>query len=312
MDWSTTVLVFPGQGSQQVGMGKSLVEQFPAAAELFAQADQILGTPFSTLMFEGPAEILDDTLNTQPALYITGIATLRAMESLHGAIKPQAVAGHSLGEFTALTAAGALGFEDGLRLVRERGRLMKEAGQRNPGAMAALLGAEIADVRALCAAASAQAGKPVVLANDNCPGQVVISGDETALDLALTLAKERGIKRALKLAVSIAAHSPLMESATAEFRQILDSTTFAAPSVPVIGNLTAAPLQTPDEIRAELGAQLTGSVRWTETIQSLRQMGATTFLELGSKDALTGMLKRIDKEATGVAVSTADVVRSLT
>ncbi|MBX3063422.1 MAG: ACP S-malonyltransferase [Anaerolineae bacterium] len=312
MDWSTTVLVFPGQGSQQVGMGKSLVEQFPAAAELFAQADQILGTPFSTLMFEGPAETLDDTLNTQPALYITGIATLRAMESLHGAIKPQAVAGHSLGEFTALTAAGALGFEDGLRLVRERGRLMKEAGQRNPGAMAALLGAEIADVRALCAAASAQAGKPVVLANDNCPGQVVISGDETALDLALTLAKERGIKRALKLAVSIAAHSPLMESATAEFRQILDSSTFAAPSVPVIGNLTVAPLRTPDEIRAELGAQLTGSVRWTETIQSLRQMGATTFLELGSKDALTGMLKRIDKEATGVAVNTADVVRSLT
>lgn len=311
MDWSTTVLVFPGQGSQQVGMGKSLVEQFPTAAALFAQADQVLGMPFSTLMIEGPAETLDDTLNTQPALYIIGIATLRALESLYGTITPLAVAGHSLGEFTALTAAGVLSFEDGLKLVRERGRLMKEAGQRNPGAMAALLGAEIADVRALCADASAQVGKPVVLANDNCPGQVVISGDETALDLALTLAKERGVKRAIKLAVSIAAHSPLMESATAEFRRVLDATTFTAPRVPVIGNLSASPLQTPDDIRAELGAQLTGSVRWTETIQNLRKMGATNFLELGSKDALTGMLKRIDKEATGVAVNSADVVRSL-
>jgi [acyl-carrier-protein] S-malonyltransferase len=197
-------------------------------------------------------------------------------------------------------------------LVRERGRLMKEAGQHSPGAMAALLGLDLPDAHAVCEQASAEAGQPVVVANDNCPGQIVISGDEAALDLALPLAKARGAKRALKLAVSVAAHSPLMARAAAAFRQALDATEFLTPNVPVIGNLSAAPLRTPDEIRAELSAQLTGAVRWTETIQTLRAMGATTFLEFGPKDVLTGLLKRIDKEAIGIALNSAQAVAKLT
>src|SRR5215813_12464502 len=154
IDWTTTALVFPGQGSQQVGMCADLVQQYPAAAQVFEQADQILGFPLSKLCFEGPAETLDETINTQPALYVAGIATLRVLEETHGPVNPLAVAGHSLGELTALTAAGALPFEAGVKLVRERGRLMKQAGEKNPGAMAALLGVEIADIRAICDEAS--------------------------------------------------------------------------------------------------------------------------------------------------------------
>lgn len=311
MDWSTTALVFPGQGSQQVGMGADLAARYPAAAEVFVQADHILEVPLSRLMAGGPAEALDDTLNTQPALYVTGIATLRALESIHGPIMPLAVAGHSLGEFTALTAAGALPFEAGLRLVRQRGRLMKEAGDRSPGAMAALLGIDIGDAVAVCEQASAQAGKPVVVANDNCPGQIVISGDSEALDVALPLAKERGAKRAVKLAVSVAAHSPLMASAASDFRTALEAVSFAAPRFPVIGNLSAAPLTSPQAILDELAAQLTGSVRWTESIRALRAMGAATFLEFGPRDALTGMLKRIDRDAVGVAVNSAEAVAAI-
>jgi [acyl-carrier-protein] S-malonyltransferase len=311
MDWSTTAFVFPGQGSQQVGMSANLADQHPAAAAVFAEADRILGIDFTSIMRNGPAELLDDTYNTQPALYIAGIATLRAIEAVYEGVIPIAVAGHSLGEFTALTAAGALDFADGLKLVRERGRLMKEAGEKHPGAMAALLGIDIADAQAVCDQASAQAGKPVVVANDNCPGQIVISGDEAALDLALPLAKEKGAKRAVKLAVSVAAHSPLMAPSAESFRQVLATTTFAAPRVPIIANLTAAPLRTPNDIRAELDGQLTGSVHWTDSIRALRALGAKSFLELGSKDALTGMLKRIDKEAIGMAITLPENIAAL-
>lgn len=311
MDWATTAFVFPGQGSQQVGMAAAIADQHAAAANVFAEADRILGMDFTSIMRNGPSEVLDETLNTQPALYIAGIAILRALEARYSDITPIAVAGHSLGEFTALTAAGALDFEAGLKLVRERGRLMKEAGEKSPGAMAALLGIELEAARAVCEQASTQAGKPVVVANDNCPGQIVISGDETALDLALPLAKEKGAKRAVKLAVSVAAHSPLMAHSAAAFREVLATTTFAAPRVPIIANLSAAPLRTPDDIRAELGAQLTGSVHWTDSIRALRSLGASTFLELGPKDALTGMLKRIDKDAVGMAVNTPEGIAAL-
>src|SRR5215813_194993 len=201
IDWTTTALVFPGQGSQQVGMCADLVQQYPAAAQVFEQTDQILGFPLSKLCFEGPAETLDETINTQPALYTAGVATLRVLEATHGPVTALAVAGHSLGELTALTAAGALPFEAGVKIVRERGRLMKEAGEHNPGAMAALLGLEMAEARAICEQATKAVGRQVVVANDNCPGQVVISGDAQALDQALALAKEHGVKRAVKLAV---------------------------------------------------------------------------------------------------------------
>ncbi|MCC7449324.1 MAG: ACP S-malonyltransferase [Anaerolineae bacterium] len=308
VDWSTAAWVFPGQGSQQVGMGADLVRQYPAARQVFEEADRILGFALSELCFVGPAEALDETINTQPALYVTGIATLRALESQCGTITPLAVAGHSLGEFTALTAAGALPFEAGVKLVRERGRLMKEAGEKSPGAMAALLGLSIEDARAVCEQATHEVGRPVVVANDNCPGQVVISGDEQALDRALELAKERRVKKAVKLAVSVAAHSPLMAHSAEAFRQALAAAPFEAPRVPIIGNVNAAPLRTREDIQAELAAQLTSSVRWTESVQALRALGVQTFVELGPKDVLVGLLKRINREATGVALNSAEAV----
>jgi [acyl-carrier-protein] S-malonyltransferase len=308
IDWSSAAWVFPGQGSQQVGMASDIARQYSAAARVFEEADQILGFALSKLCFDGPAEVLDETINTQPALYVAGVATLRALESAHGPITPLATAGHSLGELTALTAVGALPFESGIKIVRERGRLMKEAGEKSPGAMAALLGLTIEDARAICQQASDETGKPVVVANDNCPGQVVISGDEQALDRALILAKDRGAKRAVKLAVSVAAHSPLMAHSAEAFRQALAAIPFETPKLPIIGNLTAAPLRTREDILTELGGQLTGPVRWTESIQALRGLGVKTFVELGPKDVLTGLLKRIDRETNGVSINSAEAL----
>lgn len=312
MDWNTTALVFPGQGSQAVGMVQSLAERYPEARAVLDQADQITGSSFSSLMFNGPAAELDDTINTQPALYIAGIAAYRALIARLGGDESSlpfaAGAGHSLGELTALTAFGSLSFEEGLLLVRERARLMKEAGEQSPGAMAALLGIDTNTAREVCLQASTQTGKPLVVANDNCPGQVVISGDEVTLDVALPIAKERGAKRAVKLAVSIAAHSPLMQPAQAQFREALDRMTFNAPRSPVIGNTTARALVTPEQIKAELGDQLTGAVLWTESVQALRALGVTHILELGSKDVLTGLIRRIDKDLTATPIFTAEAL----
>lgn len=302
-DWSTTAFVFPGQGSQTVGMMQDFVQVYPVARETFEQADDILGFSLSKLCFEGPEEELNDTINTQPALYVSGVAIHRVLQSLFAGSVPAFVAGHSLGEFTALAVAGAVSFEDGLRLVRERGRLMKEAGIKSPGAMAALLGLDADVVRGVCAQASRQTGGVLVLANDNCPGQIVISGDDATLEQGLTLAKEAGAKRAVKLAVSIAAHSPLMAPASAEFRQALAETAFQTPRVPVYGNVNAAPLTSVEAIRDELSNQLTSSVRWTESVRAMIAAGAQRFIELGPKDVLSGLLKRIDRSATAIALS---------
>lgn len=309
IDWTTTALVFPGQGSQVVGMGRDLAATYPEAAALYQQADDLLGFALSTLCFEGPEEELNDTINTQPALYVAGMATLAALRAELGDIQPRFAAGHSLGEFTALAAAGALTFEDGLRLVRERGRLMKEAGDKSPGAMAALLGLDADAVRQLCAEASAAVGGVLVLANDNCPGQIVISGENETLDKALEMAKAAGAKRAVKLAVSIAAHSPLMESAAASFRAVLAQTPFQTPNINVYSNVNAAPLDSADAVRAELDAQLTQSVRWTESMRRMIADGASQFLELGPKDVLTGLLKRIDSSRSGVALNSAKALQ---
>ena len=307
VDWSTTALLFPGQGSQEVGMGADIAAAFPVAQATFAEADEVLGFALSDLCFNGPADDLTDTYNTQPALYVMGIAVLRVLQDFFGDdLAPAYVAGHSLGEFTALTAAGALSFADGLRLVRERGRLMNEASQRRPGAMAAILGLDAADVRDLCAEINAQTGQTLVLANDNCPGQLVISGEKEAIEAALPVALAKGAKRALPLAVSVASHSPLLEAITPDFRTVLDATAFTAPAIPVIGNVEASPLESVDAIRAELGAQLTSTVRWTESMQHMRAQGIETFIELGPKDVLTGLMKRIDRKTTRVALNSAE------
>ncbi|MBI5930624.1 MAG: ACP S-malonyltransferase [Chloroflexi bacterium] len=307
INWQTTALVFPGQGSQAVGMGAEIAAQYPVAREVFAQADALLGLPFSKLCFEGPAEQLDETYNTQPALFITGIAILAALNAELAArgqspATPANVAGHSLGELTALVAAGAMEFGPGLKLVRERGRLMREAGEKSPGAMAAILGLDIDALRQLCAEACTATGGVLVVANDNCPGQTVISGDDQTLEYALPLAKERGAKRALKLAVSIAAHSPLMAVSQEEFRTAVKNTSITVPKTPVIGNVSAAPLTTAAMIQDELSAQLTSPVRWTESVQAMTRAGITHFIELGPKAVLAGLVKRINKEASAACV----------
>jgi [acyl-carrier-protein] S-malonyltransferase len=311
IDWTKTALVFPGQGSQEVGMGADLVAKYPEAEATYALADEILGFALSDLCFNGPAETLNDTYNTQPALYVMGGALLRILSTaFQDDVRPAFVAGHSLGEFTALTAAGALSFSDGLRLVRERGRLMNEASQRAPGAMAAILGLEAGVVREVCTEASQQTGKMLVLANDNCPGQLVISGDKEALEAALPLATARGAKRALPLTVSVASHSPLMEAITDDFRAVLDNTIFNTPTIPVIGNVQAAPLVSASAIRAELGDQLTSTVRWTESVEYMRARGIEQFIEVGPKDVLNGLIKRIDRSAERVSLNSAENVQT--
>lgn len=294
-----TAFVFPGQGSQFVGMGRDLYEREPVARMVFDAADAILEFPLSRLCFEGPEAELNDTYNTQPAIFVTSIAALRALEA-RGVGLPAFVAGHSLGEFAALVAAGALSFADGLRLVRERGRLMKLAGERNPGGMAAILGLDRATLDAVCAEAAHLTGRPVQVANDNCPGQVVISGDREALEVALERAKARGARRVVPLAVSIAAHSALMATASETFKQVVEETPLADPQVPIIGNVSAQPLANVAAIRADLSAQLTAPVAWTDSVRTMLAQGVTAFVEIGPKDVLTGLLKRIDANARGL------------
>jgi [acyl-carrier-protein] S-malonyltransferase len=309
IDWKKTAFVFPGQGSQVLGMGQDLAQTYSTAREIFEEADAVLGFGLSELCFNGPQEILDDTLNTQPALYTCCIATMRALQEEMPNAVPMFAAGHSLGELTALAAAGAFTFADGLRLVRERGRLMKEAGIQSPGAMAALLGLDATQVREVCARASGQTGGVLILANDNCPGQIVISGDEATIEVGIKLAQEAGAKRAIKLAVSIAAHSPLMEPASAAFRQALLATTFLEARYVVYGNVDAAPLENVDATRRELDLQLTHSVRWTESVQAMVAAGVEHFIELGPKDVLTGLLKRIDRSRTGIPLNSAAAIK---
>ncbi len=309
IDWQTNAFVFPGQASQTVGMGADLAQAYPEARAVFDEADAILGFALSTLCWEGPDADLTQTINTQPALYVTSMAVLRVLEARLGVLRPAYMAGHSLGEITALAAAGALRFADGLKLVRERGRLMQEAGATTPGGMAAIIGMRKPEkIEALCARASQESGAPVVLANDNCPGQVVISGDKTALARALDLLKEAGAKRIVPLPVSIASHSPLMAEVATKLAAYMEGVEFHAPTIPVIGNVGAAPIETPDAIRAELAAQLTSRVRWTESVQAMRAAGVQRFIELGSRDVLTGLLRRIDRKASGLALNSAAAV----
>jgi [acyl-carrier-protein] S-malonyltransferase len=292
----TTAFVFPGQGSQAVGMGKELAETYPVAREIFDEADAILGVILSQLMWNGPADELNETINTQPALYIHSIAACRALAILNQSFKPATVAGHSLGELSALTACGALSFPDGLRLVRTRGELMKRAGELNPGGMAAILGVDIPTLDKVCTEAST-ADEIVQVANDNCPGQVVISGHKSALERAIAGAKAAGAKRALALQVSIAAHSPLMASIQDEWNSAVDACAMEKPQIPVVGNVHAKPMLTADELRADIKAQMQSRVRWTESVQLMQLNGIQTYVEAGSGEVLLGMIKRIDASA---------------
>ena len=290
-------LVFPGQGAQFVGMGAALIEASPAAAKAVTEADAVLEFALSLLMANGPAEELEDTFNAQPAILAVSVAAMKAVEAASGnPLQPAMVAGHSLGEFSALVAAGAISYTDALRLVRERGRIMKAAGTTNPGAMAAVLGLDDDALAAVCEEASGDG--VVVVANRNCPGQTVISGDVAALERASELAKERGAKRVARLGVSIASHSPLMAEAAREFGILVGKTTLGDPRVPVVANGSAKPMTTRDQVIAEISAQMAAPVDWTGSVETMIAAGVRTFIELGPGSVIAGLIKRIDRDAT--------------
>lgn len=296
LNLQSTAFVFPGQGSQAVGMGKELAEKYSAAKATFDEADSILGFPLSRLMWDGPADTLNETVNTQPSLYVHSVAAWRTFTNLYPDLKPATVAGHSLGELSALTASGALSFSDGLRLVRRRGELMKRAGELNPGGMAAILGVDIPTLDKVCAEASIDS-EVVQVANDNCPGQVVISGNKSALERAMSGAKAAGAKRALPLQVSIAAHSPLMDSIQADWNAAVDACALETPTIPVVGNVHAKPMLAADELRMDIKAQMQSRVRWTESVQLMLGNGIQTYVEAGTGEVLLGLIKRIDASA---------------
>jgi [acyl-carrier-protein] S-malonyltransferase len=292
LDPKTTAFVFPGQGSQAVGMGKELAAEYSQAKQTFDEADDILGFALSHLMWEGPDTDLNDTVNTQPALYLHSIAAQRVFAHLYPQFLPASVSGHSLGELSALSAAGALSFADSIRLVRTRGELMKRAGERSPGSMAAILGLGIPALEKVCAEASA-ADEIVQVANDNCPGQVVISGAKAAVERAIAGAKAAGAKRGIPLAVSIAAHSPLMASIQEEWNEAVDACGMTDPLIPVVGNVHAKPMTIADELRADIKAQMGSRVRWTESVQRMLKNGTQAFVEVGSGSVLLGLIRRI-------------------
>ena len=300
-------LIFPGQGSQYVGMGRDLYEASPAARAVFDEAGRAGHGGTLRLMFEGPAAQLTETVHAQPALYIASLACHAALYEALGdsAVgQPAFLAGHSLGEYTALTVAGAFSFSTGLHLVQERSRAMQEAGEAMPGMMAAVLGLPTEVVAAICEEVAASSGEVAVIANDNAPGQIVIAGSRGGVQAASELARARGARRVVPLAVSIAAHSPLMEPARARFVPVLHRTPISAPSTPVIGNCQAQPLTTVDDVLQELEAQIVSPVRWTATIQRMIERGVSTFVEVGPKDVLTGLGKRIAPAATFVPCGT--------
>jgi [acyl-carrier-protein] S-malonyltransferase len=290
--------LFPGQGAQKVGMGRALAEAFPAARAVFDEADRVLGAPLSRLCWEGPEEELKKTVNTQPALLVHSVAAQRLLES-HG-IRPSFTAGHSLGEYSACVAAGALDFADALRLVRTRGDLMYRAGLERPGAMAAILGLDGPAVEAACEEASRNG--VVKAANYNAPGQVVISGEPAAVDAACESAKARGAKRAIRLEVSGAFHSPLMEPAAQGLAAALDRVELREARVPVVVNVSARPLTSAADLRTALKQQLLGAVRWEQSMRLLQGSGVGAWIEVGTGTVLRGLLRALDRGARSLNV----------
>lgn len=304
----TIAFVFPGQGAQTIGMGKALADAYPAARAVFDEVDEALGEPLSTLIWDGDIEQLTLTQNAQPALMATSMAAMRALEAEGVSITQKAafVAGHSLGEYSALAAAGALSVSDTARLLRIRGQAMQSAVPVGQGAMAAILGLDLEAVRAV--AEEAAQGEVCQAANDNDPTQVVVSGAKAAVERAAEIAKEKGAKRAIMLPVSAPFHCALMQPAADAMAKALAEVEIKAPAVPLIANVRAEAVSDPDEIRQLLVEQVTGSVRWRESVQFMAAQGVTEAWEIGAGKALSGMIRKIDRAIACLAVGTPDDV----
>jgi len=297
--------VFPGQGSQWVGMGRDLCQDFEAAKTVFDQADEALGFAISRLCFDGPEDELRQTVNAQPAIVTTSFACLEASREAGVKLPPaRFVAGHSLGEYTALVAAGVLDFATAVYLARERGRLMHEAGQMTPGGMAAIIGLDETPLSELCAETGAQ------IANINCPGQIVISGAEDNINKAVELAKSRGAHRAIPLQVSGAFHTPLMQPAVDGMAKIIAKLSFNDPTTPIIGNTTAQPLTTAQSVKEELLNQLCNCVQWQRSVEYMIDDGVSAFIEIGPGKVLSGLIKRIDRNVKILNIGDAESVRN--
>ncbi|MDD5338589.1 MAG: ACP S-malonyltransferase [Dehalococcoidales bacterium] len=302
-----TAWVFPGQGSQTVGMCRDLYDNASSAKAVFEQADKALGISLTKLIFEGPEDKLRQTINAQPALVTAGYACLQAARELNGdkLTPPAFVAGHSLGEYTALAASGTLDFSAAVSLARERGRLMHEAGQKRAGAMAAVIGLEEAKLADVCKQSD------TVMANINSPGQIVISGAAENMTKAMELATAAGASRVIPLQVSGAFHSPLMQPAAEGLTKYIDATTFQTPAIPIIGNVTALPLITPEDVKTELKNQLLNPVQWIRSVEYMAQQGVITFIEIGPGKVLTGLIKRINKEVATQNLGDLEAIKNL-
>jgi len=300
--------VFPGQGSQVVGMGRDLYDNFNSAKAIFEEADKALGFPLSQMCFEGPEDELRQTINAQPALVTVSFACLKAAQEVAGddaLPRPAFVAGHSLGEYTALAAANVLDFTNTVSLAQERGRLMYEAGLKRRGSMAAIIGLEEALLEEICQQTDTK------IANINCPGQLVISGAEENVAKAVDIAKEKGASRAIPLQVSGAFHTPLMQPAVDGMAEIIPTVTFRDPSVPIIANTTAEPLTGGEEIKEELLRQLCNSVQWQRTIEYMIDNGVSRFVEIGPGKVLTGLIRRINRDAEILNIGDAESIRGI-
>jgi len=306
--------VFPGQGSQYVGMGKALYDASATARRVFRRADEILGFALTRLCFEGPEQDLNDTINAQPAILTVSVACLNAMRErwqlMGQVIAPRYVAGHSLGEFTALVAADVIDFDTALVLVRERGRLMKENGKERPGGMLAVLGLDRQLVEAVVADAAAYG--VITVANANSPGQVVLSGEAAALDRAAELARARGAARVVRLPISIASHSPLMARAAAQFGEIVARLPLRQPRIPIVANITGQILISADDIRKELADHILKPVQWTASVVEMVTRGSAEFLEIGPGQVLSGLIRRISQDSQVVSLNDREVARVLT